>query len=331
MLSERQNNILKIIVEEYIKSAHPVGSKHVSKTLSYSSATIRNEMMCLEELELLEKTHTSSGRIPSEKGYRYYVDNLMKPADLNGEDMLKLQTIFRNNSLVLSDSIKKSIEIISEMTNYTMIMLGPTSKENKLKKVESIPLDKNKILTMIITDRGYVEYKNMIVNETISTNEIKQTVDIINKILVGTPIDEINSKLEFEVKPVIQKFVVQHEAIYDAFYNAFNDISSKTSDVQFVGKNNFLKQPEFNNIDKIKDILNKFEDVNTIKKITEKDDGISIYIGKENELSDEVSIVKTKINLDGEEKTIAIIGPKRMEYNRVVSLLNYINDHVNGG
>ena len=161
MLNERREKILKIIVEEYIKTARPVGSGYVSKVLNCSSATVRNEMMYLEEVNLLEKTHTSSGRIPSEKGYRYYVDNLMTPKSMTGEDMIKLQTIFRNNSLVLSDAIKKSIEIVSEITNYTSIVLGNNSKENKLKKVEVVPLNDNKVLTMVITDKGFVEHKTI--------------------------------------------------------------------------------------------------------------------------------------------------------------------------
>ena len=109
MLTERQSAILKIIVEEYIKVPKPVGSKSICDSLNVSSATVRNEMANLEDLGYLEKTHVSSGRVPSEKGYRYYVDNLMKPKEMSGEDVLKLQTIFQNNSLVLSDAIIKSL------------------------------------------------------------------------------------------------------------------------------------------------------------------------------------------------------------------------------
>ena len=145
MLNDRRQNILKIIVEDYIKTARPVGSEYVAKKLNCSSATVRNEMMYLEEVGLLEKTHISSGRVPSEKGYRYYVDELMTPKDMTREDMLKLQTIFKNNTLVLSDAIKKSIEIVTEITNYTSVVLGNTSSINRLKKVEVIPLGDNKI------------------------------------------------------------------------------------------------------------------------------------------------------------------------------------------
>ena len=328
MLNDRRRNILKIIVEDYIKTARPVGSGYVAKKLNCSSATVRNEMMYLEEVGLLEKTHISSGRVPSEKGYRYYVDELMTPKDMTGEDMLKLQTIFKNNTLVLSDVIKKSIEIVTEITNYTSVVLGNTSSINRLKKVEVIPLGDNKIITMIITDKGHVEHKMMIIPSNISSLEVKQTVDLINKLLIGTPIDEISSKLEFEVKPIIPRFVKEHEVLYDAFYNAFNEFSTRSSDVQFIGKNNFLKQPEFNNIEKVKEILNNFEDIDKVSKMEKEDNGINIYIGNESELSPDVAVIKTKYNYNGEEGTIAIIGPKRMEYDKVVGILNYIRDNI---
>ena len=196
MITKRQKEILKVIVEEYIKTAKPVSSNHICKKLKCSSATIRNEMVTLEELHLLEKNHFASGRIPSEEGYKYYVDNLMKPKNMTGEDMLKLQTIFRNNSLDLTDTIKKSIEIISEITNYTAVVLGGASKENKLKKVEVVPLEDNKILAIVITDKGVVEHKTLYLPSAVSNEEVKKTVELINKLVVGTPINEVSEKLE---------------------------------------------------------------------------------------------------------------------------------------
>ena len=176
MITKRQNEILKVIVEEYIRTAKPVSSNHICKKLKCSSATIRNEMVALEELHLLEKNHFASGRIPSEEGYKYYVDNLMKPKNMTGEDMLKLQTIFRNNTLDLNDTIKKSIEIISEITNYTAVVLGGASKENRLKKVEVVPLEDNKILSIVITDKGVVQHKTLYLPNTVPKEDVKKTV-----------------------------------------------------------------------------------------------------------------------------------------------------------
>jgi len=318
---------LKFIVEEYVKTVKPVSSNAICKKLNCSSATIRNEMVILEELGYLEKNHYASGRQPSELGYRYYVENLMTPKDLTGEDMLKLQTIFHNNSLMLSDAIEKSLELVAEITNYTSVVLGKTSDENKLKKVEVISLEQYKVLTMLITDKGYVEYKNLYLPNT-DIEEVIKTVNLINKMIVGTPVSEINEKLEYDVKPVIAKYVKQHEMLYNAFYDAFSSFTNKSSDIHFAGKNNFLKQPEFNNIEKVKELLAKFDDVETISEMEEQKNGINVYIGKETELSDDVSVIKTKYSYNGEEGTIAIIGPKRMEYQRVVNLLNYIKENI---
>lgn len=287
-------------------------------------------MARLEEVHLLEKNHFASGRIPSEEGYKYYVENLMTPKNMTGEDMLKLQTIFHNHSLDLNDTIKKSIEIVSEITNYTAVVLGGTSKENRLKKVEIVPLEDNKVLSIVITDKGVVQHKILTLPNNISTEEVKKTVELINKLVVGTPINEVSEKLEYEVKPIIKDYVNQYEVLYNTFYDAFHEFTDVQTDVHFGGRNNILKQPEFKSIDKVKDILVKFDDIDSISKMQEEDNGINIYIGKETEFSDDVSVIKTKYNIDGEEGTIAIIGPKRMEYDRVVALLDYIKNNIGG-
>ena len=226
MLNERQTKLLKIIVEDYIKTARPIGSKAICDELKCSSATVRNEMGDLEDLGLLEKMHTSSGRVPSEKGYRYYVDNIMEPKKLTGEEMLKLQTIFRNNSLVLSDAIEKSMEIISELTSYTTIVLGNQSDDNLVSKVEVVPITDTHLIALVVTDKGHVEHRDVNMPSKIDMGEIKQTVEIINKLIVGTPISQVSSKLEYEVKPVINECIKEHDILYNAFYNAFNDFTA---------------------------------------------------------------------------------------------------------
>lgn len=330
MITNRQKEMLKVIVEEYIKTAKPVSSNHICKKLKCSSATIRNEMARLEELHLLEKNHFASGRIPSEDGYRYYVENLMAPKNMTGEDMLKLQTIFHNNALDLNETIKKSIEIVSEITNYTAVVLGAASPENRLKKVEVVPLEENKILSIVITDKGVVQHKVLYLPNGVSNEEVKKTVELINKLVVGTPINEVSEKLEYEVKPIIKDYVNQYEVLYNTFYDAFHEFTNNKADVHFGGRTNILKQPEFTNIDKVKEILSKFEDNDVISKMQEEDNGINIYVGSETELMDDVSVIKTKYNINGEEGTIAIIGPKRMEYGRVVALLDYIKNNLGG-
>ncbi|MBR2833933.1 MAG: heat-inducible transcription repressor HrcA [Bacilli bacterium] len=329
MITARQEELLKLIVENYISNAKPVGSKALCDALNCSSATVRNEMAHLEDCGLLLKTHTSSGRIPSDKGYRYYVDNIMKPKELTGEDMLKLQTIFKNNSLVLSDAVLKSMEIVSELTNYTAIVLGEASEDSRVAKVEVVPTSSSNLTALVITDKGHVESRNVVIEDNISLKEIRQTVDIINKMIVGVPLNEVSHALEFEVKPVIGKYVERHEALYNAFYNAFSDFTPK-QDVKMRGTTKLLNSPEFNDVNKIKELLDKFEDKNLIQSIKSKDDEISIYIGSENDIDDDISIIKTYYTKDGTSGTIALVGPKRMQYDRAEALLQYIKENIGG-
>ena len=325
MLTNRQNEILKLIIEEYSKLPVPVGSKAICDKLNTSSATVRAEMARLEELGYLEKTHISSGRVPSESGYKYYVNNLMKPKEMTGEDMLNLQTIFQNKSLVLSDAIEKSLEIISQMTNYTAINLG--TNEARLKKVEIVPLAGDELLAIVIADNGHVENKKMTISDS-DILEISKTVDLINKLIIGTPINEVSEKLEFEIKPIIGQYIQNHEMIYNAFYTAFSDLKNK-DDMTMKGKNKLLELEEFsNNADKIKKIINKFDDENIVSSIKEEDGGINVYIGTENNIDEDLTVIKTKYNAKGEEGTLAIIGPKRMDYDRVVSLLDYLKSCI---
>ena len=328
MIGKRQNEILKIIVEEYIKTAKPVGSKSICDTLNCSSATVRNEMSYLEEVGYLEKTHTSSGRVPSELGYRYYVDNLMQPKELTGEEVLTLQTILNNQSLQLSDVITKSMEIISDMTNYTSLVLGNGSLTSRLKKVEVVPINETTVIAVIITDKGHIENKTINIDEKINVDEIKKMVELINNLLIGTPIDEVTKKLEFEIKPIIGKYIKQQEMIYYMFYNTFNDIKEKSNSYHFQNKINLLSQPEFNDADKIRNIVSKLENKDVISNIEEVNNGVNVYIGHDSNIDDDVTVIKTKYNINGEEGTLAVIGPKRMEYDKVVGILDYIKKEI---
>ena len=161
-------------------------------------------------------------------------------------------------------------------------------------------------------------------------DDIKKTVELINNLIIGTPIDEVSSKLEFEIKPIISQYVEQHEVLYKAFYSAFSNFANEaTSEVKVNGTSRFLNEPEFSNdADKIRKIISKFDDKTIVDSIKEEDSGINIYIGSENDFDDDVTIVKTKYKVNDGEGTIALIGPKRMEYDRVISLLDYIKKNI---
>ena len=301
-MDERKNNLLKVIVETYIKTVKPVGSKALCDLFGCSSATIRNEMAILEEMGYLEKNHISSGRVPSEAGYRYYVKNLMEPEKLTGSEMLQLQKIFANTDILLSDAINKCMDIISDITNYTSVVLGKSNVENK---------------TFNLPD-------------TINVKEVIKTSEIINKMLVGTPINDVGKRLELEVKPVIKNQIRQYETVYNIFYDAFNDFVNNNSNIHVTGKTKIFEQPEYSDINELKRLANKLEDNNLITKVEEvsDEDNIKVYIGDENEFDSNCTIIRKKYHVNGEEGTIAVIGPKRMDYQRIVGLLEYIDDAI---
>ena len=183
------------------------------------------------------------------------------------------------------------------------------------------------MIVIIVTDKGHVEHKNIKLQD-VSLDEVKKTVGLINNLITGTPIDEVSKKLEYEIKPIIGKYVKQHEQLYNAFYHVFNDFTNQ--EVNVVGRHKILEQPEFStNIEKIKNIYNKLEDKEVLQRIEEDDDNnIKVYIGTESNIDDDVTVIKTKFKTDTEEGTIAIIGPKRMEYDQVVSMLEYMRENI---
>ncbi len=329
-MDERKNNLLKVIVETYIKTVKPVGSKALCDLFGCSSATIRNEMAILEEMGYLEKNHISSGRVPSEAGYRYYVKNLMEPEKLTGSEMLQLQKIFANTDILLSDAINKCMDIISDITNYTSVVLGKSSVDNNLLQINIIDLGNNQVVAVVCTDKGNVENKTFNLPDTINVKEVIKTSEIINKMLVGTPINDVGKRLELEVKPVIKNQIRQYETVYNIFYDAFNDFVNNSSNIHVTGKTKIFEQPEYSDINELKRLANKLEDNSLITKVEEvsDEDNIKVYIGDENEFDSNCTIIRKKYHVNGEEGTIAVIGPKRMDYQRIVGLLEYINDAI---
>jgi len=335
IMGERQEEILKDIVENYIETFKPVSSKSLVDKFGCSSATIRNDMADLEELGLIEKEHTSSGRIPSEKGYKYYVNHLMQPKKMNGEDMLRLQTILSNNNLVVSDAVTKCMEIISDITHYTSVVIGPSANTSTLKQISIVSLDDNvdengdsTVVAVLVTNQGDVENKQVKVSSKINIQELIKTSEIINKALIGTPLDKVNERLEMDVKPIIRGVINRYEEVCNFFSSAFRDFTMDNSDIVFSGKTNLLDYQEYDDTNKLKEMVSKLENDELVNRISTNDEGINVYIGDESEFDPDVTIIKTHYKVGKDEGTLAIIGPKRMEYDKVVSLLNFLKQYL---
>ncbi|MFD1736627.1 heat-inducible transcriptional repressor HrcA [Bacillus salitolerans] len=329
MLTDRQLLILQVIIDDFIRSAQPVGSRTLSKKseITFSSATIRNEMADLEELGFIEKTHTSSGRIPSEKGYRFYVDNLILPQQLTKEDLFKIQSVFAEQIVELEKVVQKSAQILSDITNYTSIVLGPEVNENKLRRMQIVPISKTAAVAIIVTDTGHVEHRPMTIPESIDVSDIEKLVNIINERLVGIPIVDLQDKIYKEVATVLKAHIRNYENLMGAISGTFS--VSNAEKVFYGGKTNMLAQPEFNDVSKIRSLLNVIEQEKELYRILRsKNTGINITIGKENqnEAMVDCSLITATYSFGKEQLgTIAILGPTRMEYSRVISLLQLLS------
>ncbi|TVP85029.1 MAG: heat-inducible transcriptional repressor HrcA [Alkalicoccus sp.] len=329
MLTERQLYILKAIVDDYITNAEPVGSRTISKRqdINFSPATIRNEMSDLEEMGFLEKPHSSAGRIPSQKGYRYYVDHLLSPTQLSSRDVTDIRSQLAEKFQESEQVIQQSAKILSQLTSYTSIVLGPEVFESKLQQIQLIPISTTQAVIIIVTDSGHVENQTVYFPENVSGSDVEKVVNILNERLRGVPIYQLQQKLSQEIASVFKKYVSKYETMLTALREVFRDHQQEK--VYYGGKTNILSQPEFNDVERVRNILNIFEEDALVSRlIRSEDQGLTIRIGEENDFKpfEDLSLVTATYTLDGKYVgTIGLLGPTRMEYPRVISLMEYFS------
>lgn len=326
MLTSRQVSILKVIIDDFISSATPIGSKTLKSVheLPYSSATIRNEMAILEDLGLLEKTHTSSGRIPSEDGYRYYVDYLLEEDEIDDFLKEKIEEVFNNRKLEIHEIIKETCNIIASMTNYTSIALGSDAKNETLANIKLVQISDSSAVFLLITNSGKVESKIFNLNNSLNIKDIDKFVNILNKMLVGIKLSDVVEKLNTDIKAELMKYVLDYEELLDAFINAFVRFASDY--VYIGGKNNIINQPDFNDVDKVKTLVNIIENNDFFDILSDNIDGIKVSIGTESKIieADGVSVISSNFMANDSEKgVLAIIGPTRMNYDKVIKIMEY--------
>jgi heat-inducible transcriptional repressor len=330
VLNERQEMILKLIVEEYVKTAEPVGSRTLSKHMDVSPATIRNEMSDLEELGFLEKTHTSSGRVPSEKGYRYYIETIIKNVETENGDFSEFDNLFENREIEREEVIREAINLLSQATNCTAIALGPNAYNSRVKKVQLIPLRETQALILVITNLGYVESKQMTIPEDMEMSELVKVIDLLNELLVDTPISQVSEKLHFEIqRQQIKELLKYRETIVDSFIEAFSKFAQ--TKYYLTGQSNMLYQPEFNDVAKLREFLNTIENNEIFKIVETSTEGVSVKIGTENTVTAmrDCTVISAQYEAEGgEHGTISVVGPTRMEYRKVISLIKYLSRHL---
>jgi len=325
----RSDTILKHIVEYFIKNAQPIGSQTLidEYKLPYSSATIRNEMYALEKMGLIEKTHSSSGRVPSAKGYRYYCEHLR---DNSVDDELKnsLQTVLKEKVQSVEEVIKESCEIISHMTSLVTVVSNSNESDEKLANIQLIQISENSMTAIIVTDKGYVENKTFIVQKGIKANEVIDCMKLLNERLKGTSINQLVDKME-ALKPVLSQYVVSHDVVYQALMETFLRFASDR--LSLYGRDELFNNPEFkNDAEKLGKIIKLLGDNTLIKStVDSKDDKTVVKIG-DIEDNPELSAISTKISLGKNGKSsITLLGPTRMDYDKAVSALEYVAQELN--
>jgi len=320
----RSEQMLKLIVEHFIKTAQPVGSHTLIEEygLDWSSATIRNEMNALEKEGYLEKTHVSSGRVPSQKGYQYYVEHLRQ--DRSDEKIrYALQSVLEKRSKSVEEVIRESCEILASMTNLASVVLGPQVSEERLVSVQFIPLSGKAATAVFVTDQGYVENKTFVLEQGTSTEEVQKTVTLLNDRLKGTPIVDLVNKME-AMRPAVTDYVVGQDVVYQALMEAFLRFAGER--LNLYGKDKLFEQPEFaEDAKKLRKVLGLLDDPKALREAladTGESQPVELHIPGE---GDDLAIVSAKVNVPGGQTTsISLVGPTRMDYDSAVSMLRYV-------
>lgn len=327
MLTDRQKLILKAIIEDYVINNEPIGSKALTEKpyLDFSSATIRYDMQNLEEKGYLEKTHTSSGRIPSEIGYRYYVDHLIIRDDKVLEYFKYLDEIFDNKHLAKEDALKKIAEFLSELTGYYSVILGSSADFAKVMKMEIVPLSKKEAVMLIVTNTGQVQSQKIIIPEGYNQDDLLKIIQMFDNAMYNHSVYEIREILSKEAaKPRIRQMVDFRDDILNFMIKGFSRfLNTETYDS---GLSRLFNQPEFQDYQIMQKIL-KAIDEEMINDFASTGIGnLNVLIGKENISGlEDCSIVSMPYYIDDNEYgTIILVGPTRMNYRGVIPLLEYV-------
>lgn len=329
----RKIRILQAIINDYINTGEPVGSRTIAKKydLGVGSATIRNEMSDLEDMGYLEQPHTSSGRIPSNKGYRLYVDNLMDKALLSEEEELHIKKYIIDCAMLEVDKIvKQASSLLSELTNLTCIVQTSSVMRSYIKSIQLLRVDGHNLISVIVTDNGIIKNHRIKVSQMPSIEDLVDINNVINGRLRNLNIDEINLEVINNLKRDLKGYDDLFNAIVPALYDTLKD--DKSSEIFMEGTTNIFNYPEYNDIDNAKEILNLLYNKDYVIELIEPNGEISIKIGDENYLPEakNCSIISAEYSFGGKPLgTIGLIGPRRINYSRVIAIMGQVMKELN--
>lgn len=329
---DRKLKILQAIIDDFINTAQPVGSRTIAKRydLGVSSATIRNEMSDLEELGYLVQPHTSAGRIPSDLGYRLYVDNLMRQNDIGLKQKQLIRKLLINKMCEVEDLVQQSSKILSQITNLTSLSLSPQFKKSKLKNIKLVQIDNDKVLLVLVANNGIIK------NTVLRMNNISQSVlnkisNILQDKLIGMTIEDISDEVIKGLKNEIYEYRTTIETLVPILKNTLEEIDD--CDINFDGITNIFNLPEYADINRAKQFLSIIEKKELLYEALNdsKKEGIIIRIGHENHVDEikDCSLITATYKLNGRViGKIGVIGPTRMEYSRIVPVIEYMTNTI---
>lgn len=333
MLNERKKKILQIIIEDYISSAEPVGSRTIARKydLGLSPATIRNEMSDLELLGYLEQPHTSAGRIPSAQAYRFYVDALIEPGTLTDNDMALIDGWYNERRRNIDDIFQSTAKIMSRMTqNVSMVLTNQQTIANFC-YLKFLPLDSQHAILCIVADDGSIDTNVVDIPLGMSSEEMDYLAGKMSKLLE----DRNHSDISVEILQNVHTDVVEDKLIFSSLLQAVRKMTGRRQEqkVFLGGTKQLLNQPEFRDVERVRNLLGILEEEKVLKDLLQggEDSGLKVTIGSENKFTgiQDCSMVQATYRLNGQiVGTMAVLGPTRMEYGKVISVMDYLHKYL---
>ena len=331
-LGSRKRLILQAIIEDYINTAEPVGSRKISKKYltGTSSATIRNEMADLEDMGYIEQPHTSAGRIPSDKGYRLYVDTIMKQNTVNDAQNERIKQEFIDSVGEIDRLVKHASKLLSQMTQYTSIVLAPQLRRTRIRQIQLIRIDNATVLAVIITDAGIVKNSILRLAQDVQPDALIRITNMLNDKLTDLGMENEES---FDIEDMLDNSAGYREIIEQIVPELIKTLLySDTAEIYHDGVSNILNLPEYSDINKARDFLNAMEEKDLLFKVlNDIHNDMCVCIGSENKIEQfrECSLIKATYKVsDKIIGSVGIIGPTRMEYSRAISIVECMTKNL---
>ncbi len=334
-LSERKKAILKAIIDTHINLGEPVGSKYLTqyKQIAFSSATIRNEMAELEDMGYLEQPHTSSGRIPSELGYRFYVDQLMQQYRMTQAELGELNKLQTLKAAELDRILDRATKLMSMLTNYTGVALKRAPARQTVARFDAMYLSPRSFILVMLTASGSVKTRQVRLGFDVSRDSLEKLTTVLNDCVAGLDLDGITLPVMLDMQRRVPDGERLINPIISTIYETVGE--SDDGDLMFDGVNNLLNYPEYSDIDRVRDMLGLFDKQDDLREVLSSDasDRTNVYIGSENsvEVMNNSSLIFRTVK-SGEKVigAIGVIGPRRMDYSKVVTLVDYMSKNISG-